>query len=224
MCRKFLSHQYISGHGIEIGALHAPLPVDKKKAVVKYVDRMNEKDLRSHYPELNDLDLVHIDYIANGELLESIADASQDFVIANHFIEHCQNTILTIKNMLRVLKPGGIIFLSVPDKRFTFDRDRDTTSLNHIINDFEKGPQVSKETHFREWVKNFHKDKDEQFIEEETQKLLSQDYSIHFHVWQKTDMDELLVFLIRSMHFNFEIEFSLRRKNSNENVYILRKL
>src|ERR1700759_1830786 len=92
--RKFLSYQYISGHGIEIGALHAPLPVNKKKAVVKYVDRMNEEDLRAHYPELKDFKLVPIDYIANGEHLESIQDASQDFVIANHFIEHCQDTIL----------------------------------------------------------------------------------------------------------------------------------
>jgi len=58
---------------------------------------MGEKELRSQYPELNDKPLVPADYIADGELLETITDNNHDFVIANHFIEHCQNTILTIK-------------------------------------------------------------------------------------------------------------------------------
>lgn len=221
--RHFLAYHYISGVGIEIGALHSPLPVDKKKAVVKYVDRMKEDELRIQYPELNNLELVSVDYVANGEMLESIKDNTQDFVIANHFIEHCQDTILTIRNMLRVTKPGGIIFFAVPDKRFTFDKEREVTSVEHILRDFEHGPQHSRERHFEEWVNALNKGSDETFQKKEKKKLMEMDYSIHFHVWEKTDMDELLVFLMKTMKFNFEIELSLRKLRSNENIYILRK-
>ena len=48
-------------------------------------------------------------------------------------------------------------------------------------------------------------------------------YSIHFHVWEKKDMDELLVYLMKVLLFDFEIELSFRPKDTNENIYILRK-
>lgn len=222
--RQYLADIYIKGEGIEIGALHLPLLVKNKDAVVKYVDRMGEKELRSQYPELNDKPLVPVDYIADGELLETIKDNSQDFVIANHFIEHCQNTILTIKNMLRVVKPGGIIFLAVPDKRYTFDKSRAVTTLSHLIEDYETGPAHGKEQHFYEWAKIFNAEKDEKSIIAYTKNLIAIDYSIHFHVWAKKDMDELLVYLMTILKFDFEIALSLRPDGSNENVYILRKV
>lgn len=46
-------------------------------------------DLREHYSELSSLDLVIVDIICDGEKLEKIENDSQDFVIANHFFEHC---------------------------------------------------------------------------------------------------------------------------------------
>jgi predicted SAM-dependent methyltransferase len=222
--RDFLSFQYIKGEGIEIGALHNPLPIRKSQAVVRYVDRLNEKDLRLQYPELNGLPLVEVDYLADGELLESIKNSSQDFVIANHFIEHCQNPILAIRNMLRVLKIGRVVFMAIPDKRYTFDLPREVTPLSHIIHDYQNGPAASKEQHFREWVKTFNGDKDETFIAEEAVKLMNFDYSIHFHVWTKKDVDELLLYLINELKFGFEIELSYRKTDSYENIYILRKL
>jgi predicted SAM-dependent methyltransferase len=222
--RQFLADIYIKGEGIEIGALHHPLQVKNKNTVVKYVDRMGEKDLRLQYPELKDESLVTVDYIADGELLETIKDNSQDFVIANHFIEHCQNTILTIKNMLRVIKPGGIIFFAVPDKRYTFDKPRAVTTLSHLIQDYETGPVHGKEQHFYEWATIFSAEKDEELLAAYTKNLIAADYSIHFHVWAKKDMDELLVYLMTVLKFDFEIALSLRPDGSNENVYILKKI
>ena len=120
--RIAVAKKFITGAGIEIGALHSPLPLPPD-AKARYVDRMAVPDLRRQYPELNALNLVDIDIIDDGERLDSIRDATQDFVIANHFIEHCQNPLLALRNMLRVLKPGGILYLAIPDKRFTFDAD-----------------------------------------------------------------------------------------------------
>ena len=65
----------------------------------------------------------------DAERLASLGDASQDFVVANHFLEHTEDPIGTMENVLRVIKPGGIAYLAVPDKRFTFDVSRDVTQI-----------------------------------------------------------------------------------------------
>jgi len=126
--------------------------------------------------------------------------------------------------MLRVIKPGGIIFLAVPDKRYTFDKSRSVTTLSHIIQDYENSPVHGKEQHFYEWAKIFSAERDEASIAAYTKNLIAADYSIHFHVWTKKDMDELLIYLMTVLKFDFEIVLSLRPDGSNENVYILKKI
>ncbi len=51
--RRQLSDSYLSGQGIETGALHHPLWVSEQ-ATVRYVDRLSREELRRHYPELSD--------------------------------------------------------------------------------------------------------------------------------------------------------------------------
>ena len=82
--RKSLAKRFIRGCGIEIGALHNPLWVPPRSRVT-YVDRMDENDLRRHYPELNDLPLVKVNIVDDGEKLTAFEPNSQDFIIANHF-------------------------------------------------------------------------------------------------------------------------------------------
>ena len=48
--REKLPARFISGDGIEIGALHEPLGVSGR-ARVRYVDRMSIAELRTHYPQ-----------------------------------------------------------------------------------------------------------------------------------------------------------------------------
>ena len=162
--REFVADTYIRGQGIEIGALHMPLGVPRS-ARVKYVDRLSVPDLRKHYPELNDKNLVEVDIIADGERLESISDATQDFVIANHFVEHCQNPIAAILNMFRVLKPGGVLYLALPDKRCSFDVDRPVTPFEHLLRDYHEGPAWSRRQHFEEWTRLVNKVLDDEEAE-----------------------------------------------------------
>ena len=80
------------GSGLEIGALQMPLRLPAG-ASVRYVDRFDVEELRSHYPELDDFELVAPDVIDDGEVLGTIPDESADFLIANHMIEHCEDPI-----------------------------------------------------------------------------------------------------------------------------------
>jgi O-antigen biosynthesis protein len=216
--REVIATTFLRGDGIEIGALHQPLRVPTT-AHVKYVDRMTVSQLRCQYPELAAEALVEPDIIENGEQLTAIGDGTQDFVIANHFLEHCQNPILTVQNLLRVLKSGAVLYLAVPDKRFTFDANRASTTIEHITQDFVQGPEWSKEQHFEEWARLVNKRSDKAQVGEEVRRLIEMDYSIHFHVWGAAELVELVATLQRFARFELE----LFQRNGFETILILRK-
>jgi predicted SAM-dependent methyltransferase len=221
--RRKLAAAYLQGRGIEIGALDQPLPLPRR-AHVTYVDRMTVPDLRRQYPELQSLALTPVNVVDNGETLASFADSSQDFVIANHFIEHCANPIAAIVAHFRVLKVGGCLFMATPDKRFTFDKCRTITPLSHFQHDYAGCPDMIKEQHFEEFVRgmnDFHQQGlTEAQIQKNTRELLAQDYSIHYHVWTAASWLEFLVSLRPLL--DFEIEVFLH--NGLETDTVLRKL
>jgi len=217
--RDCIARHFIKkGSGIEIGALHHPMQVPKG-VKVKYVDRLTLEKLREQYPELNKMQLIKADVIVDGETLEAIESFTQDFVIANHFLEHCQNPILAIENMLRVLKNSGILFLSIPDKRYTFDINRPITTYDHLVKDYTEGPEVSRRQHFEEWVRLANKVTDDTEVERQIKHLMEINYSIHFHVWTETEMIDF--FLKQKSAHDFEIELILR--NINEIIFVLKK-
>jgi len=215
-----IAERYLSGNGIEVGALHSPLEVPAN-AKVRYVDRMPVAELRKQYPELAAHELVEVDIVDDGEALSSIADASVDFVISNHMIEHCQNPIGTIEQHLRVVKPGGVMYMAIPDKQYTFDRDRPVTTLEHLIRDYTEGPQWSRKAHFEEWVRLVMKTPEAE-VAEQVEHLININYSIHFHVWTKLDFLNLLLYCKDQLFLPFEIEFS--QENGIEFIVILRKV
>jgi SAM-dependent methyltransferase len=217
--RRRLSQRYLQGAGIEIGALHRPLPV-AAGVTVTYVDRMGVAALREHYPELGDAPLVEVDVIDNGETLGAQPDACADFVIANHFIEHSEDPIGTLANHLRVIRPGGILFLAVPDRRRTFDADREPTPLEHIIRDHREGPAWSRSTHQREWAELVEKVPAGE-LDERVRWLEEHDYSIHFHVWDRAEFRELLVYARDVEGLPFALEELVA--NDHEFIAILRR-
>lgn len=214
--RASLSQQYLIGSGLEIGALHFPLPVPSS-VQVRYVDRMTEQDLRMHYPELGSESFVPIDLVDNGEVLGLVEDDSQDFVIANHFLEHCEDPISTLKTFYRVLRSGGVIYLAIPEKTSTFDRDRPVTTLEHFWADHRKGPQQSRWHHYLEWAELVDKRKND--CEEHAHQLLQKQYSIHFHVWDQSSWLLFLHSMQQTLKFRIEVMF----RHGIEIINVLRK-
>ena len=54
---------------------------------------------------------------------EGIADDSFDFVVSFQVIEHIQNDVAFLKEIHRVLKPGGKAIISTPNKKMTLTRN-----------------------------------------------------------------------------------------------------
>ncbi len=175
-----------------------------------------------------DADLAEVDVVDDGEELQAIENGSQDFIVANHFLEHTGDPIGTIVTHLGKLRPGGVLFYAVPDKRFTFDFRRETTSLEHLVRDHEEGPEASRRRHYDEWgravlgteadraMPDF-AERAEQFARE----LEGQNASIHNHTFTAASFLELLLHCRRRSEQGFEVEAFARHEV--ELVAILRK-
>ena len=185
---------------------------------------MEVEELRREYPELAGLEPDHGDVVDDGELPATIAEASQDFIVANHFLEHCENPIRTIETHLGKLKPGGVLFYAVPDKRFTFDVRRPVTPLEHMVADYEEGPERSRREHYEEWSRlvlaedgrgggavNLARARD----------LEGAAYSIHMHVWTQAEFLRLILACRERFEESFDIEAAARQ--AIEFIVVLRK-
>ena len=223
--RESVAEQFLTGRGLEIGALHNPLAVSERVSV-KYVDRFTKEKLYEHYPELRPHNLVDVDIVDDGETLSTIPENTQDFVIANHFLEHCGDPIGTLKNLIRVLNSGGVIYAAVPDRRHTFDKNRKRTSLDHLIEDHENGPMGSRRRHFEEWVRHVEPEfgrcyESENDIQTRIDELDTMDYSIHYHVWEPEDVWSFLSYGIDHLSFSATIECFTEL--NDEILFVLRK-
>jgi len=215
--RKTIARVFLRGEGIEIGALHNPLKVPRR-ARVKYVDRLSHIELAKEHPELRSK-LVRVDIVDDGETLATIPDSSQDFVIANHFVEHCQNPIGALRNMLRVLRRDGVLFLAIPDNRYTFDAGRPVTPIEHLLRDDLEGPSWSRRQHYEEWTRLVDKVPDDAGAGRHAEELMSRQAPIHYHVWSQVELLELICALRRLHAFEVELIF----KRDNEVLFVLRK-
>jgi SAM-dependent methyltransferase len=216
-----LAKESLKGAGIEVGALHNPLSVPRRVRV-RYVDRLGTEALREHYPELDGCLVVKPDIIDDGETLGKVGDSSQDFVIANHFIEHCENPINATKNFLRALRPGGVLFMAIPDKTGTFDNERPITPFSHLIKDYEQGPAWSRRDHYMEWTHLVEHVPVGMPQVEHAERLMAKSYSIHFHVWDHFAMMNFVYNLKQTVGLQFEIRCFLRNAGY-EGIFILVK-
>jgi SAM-dependent methyltransferase len=218
--RAYVASYVLHGSGIEIGAANAPVAVPSN-VHVRYVDRYTLDELRRSYPALVRPHTVSVDIIGDAESLTVLPDESEDFVIANHVIEHCEDPIGTLKGFCRFLRPDGVIFLAIPDKReCVIDQRRPLTTIDHLIQDHELGPSFSRQGHYIESAA---------FVDgKSAQELYLHAYttdvgrrSIHFHVWTAETFLEFMSAIITRYRLPLRILICL--SNNIECVVVYRK-
>lgn len=92
-------------------------------------------------------------YINEATDLSSIPTNKYDFLISSNCLEHIANPLKAVKEWIRVVKPGGVILILVPNPKKTFDHKRVVTSFEHLIDDFEKNIDETDLTHLDEILK-----------------------------------------------------------------------
>ncbi len=248
-----ISYRSLRGRGVEFGALQNPLSVNADVARVLYADRLSKRQALELFPELEE----HRGRIVEPDILfdadrDDFADLHAhefDFFIANHFIEHLVNPIRFLQGLSDVMKPGALLFLTVPEKEHTFDRLRELTSNQHLWNDYENEEKDLCNAHIREFlrnkepVNNVHPAIVKYFEDNRlplsyyngnrlplnpfTRRRLyrfHRERSIHVHVWNRTTFDDFLTWINERLNLEFEIEnCDADDSGSGEMIYLLRK-
>ena len=215
--RYKLALRYLRGVGLEAGALDRPLYLPRAVKAF-YLDRLLPADLYAHYPELAHRHF-YVSMVGDGETLDCLRDNSLDFLIANHVIEHCHDPIRALETFVSKLKPGGKIFMAVPDMTKTFDRERDETPLAHLVEDHARGPETSRSRHYMEWATRVEHLRDSVALGRANE-LSAQDYSIHFHCWTRSGFSEFL----KHLAANLPLRVVERKSWRNENIFIIEKM
>lgn len=217
--RRLLAARYLKGEGLEIGAMHCPVAVPPGVKVIYADYKSKEESIRKH-PELDPSHMVNVDLIMNGETLDEIPESSLGFVIANHMLEHCEDFVRVLKNFYRVLKPEGILFIALPDKRYTFDYRRALTPYEHIVQDHRVGPLDKRYEHYVDY-QTLVSETPLTELESEAAVTKLPHLDIHYHVWDQAGMIRLINDLRTEFALSYEIECYM--KSGVEGIFILRK-
>lgn len=183
--------KFLKGIGAEIGAFDSPVPGIKPI----YVDKFKEFGGKP----------CNADYYGEAVSLPFI-DSSLDYIVASHVLEHSANPIAALAEWHRVLRSGGIAYIVVPDKRFTWDRNRPDNSLGHMIEDFENSVTDCDSTHIDDFAfgidwGEFASISDESLIEAQRrhyaescheQVARGEEINLHFHVFSPGNFRSLI--------------------------------
>jgi len=89
-------------------------------------------------------------FVAEAGNLAGIADGEYEFVLASHVLEHVANPLRALEEWKRVVAPGGLLVVIVPDRRWTFDHRRPLTTFEHLEADYRSGVSEDDLTHLDE--------------------------------------------------------------------------
>ncbi len=86
-----------------------------------------------------------------------LPDGALDYVLSAHVIEHMPDALRALREMDRVVRPGGTLFLMVPHRDRTFDAPRPRTPLQHHLADWALRTTVASEplaplNHYHVWI------------------------------------------------------------------------
>jgi len=126
--------------GLEFGPADRPW-IPPTAPGIRYIDHLSTEELRKKYTGWSDYraeDFCEIHFVNDGRPLTEILGnwVDLDVVVASHVIEHIPNLLKWLQELGSILKPGGLLFLAAPNKRFEFDRLRRVTELVDVLSDF----------------------------------------------------------------------------------------
>jgi hypothetical protein len=111
---------------------------------------------------------------------------------------------------------GGILYLTLPDARQTFDAPRERTSVEHLLRDHRQGPEVSRRAHFKECARLI-EGHTEETLQGRIAEMEAEHLRVHFHVWEPRTFAGFLA----ALEAPFAVE--LLQASALEFIAVLRK-
>lgn len=220
------AYESLSGRGLEIGALHCPANVPAS-CVVEYCDANSKEESEKLFPEIAKNSLVEVTYIVNldEERLSEKVKPPYDFVIINHVIEHVANPVAVILELFATVRQDGIIIISAPDKDFTFDKPRQLTPFNHLLDEYHRGVTVVDDSHYLDFIRCAAPDVvssgDKDLLA--VALLAARERREHVHVWTSNSFLEFLNELFTCFKLDVAVEFISEAKDNNFECFVVLK-
>lgn len=142
-----LRRQYVSnlrwpfGAVLELGPFDNPVFSRKIGDEVKYLDWFSKEELAEMHksnPNRNFDRLPEIDFVVKDHQFAQYIGERFDLISGSHVLEHIPDLISWLNQLEELLADGGQIFLSVPDRRYTFDYFREVSEATAIIRAYEE--------------------------------------------------------------------------------------
>lgn len=89
-------------------------------------------------------------FIAEASALEGIDRGTYEFLVSSNCLEHVANPLKALQEWIRVVKPGGLLLLVLPNKTANFDHRRPTTTFAHLLEDYRCDTSEDDMTHLSE--------------------------------------------------------------------------
>ncbi|WP_244748323.1 methyltransferase domain-containing protein [Mesorhizobium sp. 131-3-5] len=126
-----------NGRGIEIGASYSPILPKAEGYKTLVVDHTDADGLRSKYAAIG-VDVSRLETVDaiddGGEFRQlDLTGKGFDFIVASHVFEHLTDPVHFLQRCERALKPGGRVYLLIPDRRYTFDYLRPSCTAGHLL-------------------------------------------------------------------------------------------
>jgi SAM-dependent methyltransferase len=127
--------------GIEVGPWFAPIAPKKEGYNCWALDLFDAETLRrraqsdpeapkERIPEIEEVDLIGSATAIADLVAARGALGTFDYIISSHNLEHLPDPIRFLQGCEKVLKPGGILSMAIPDRRVCFDYFRPHTTLS----------------------------------------------------------------------------------------------
>lgn len=92
-------------------------------------------------------------FIKDATDLCGIESGTYDFLISSNCLEHVANPLKALEEWIRVVKSSGILLIILPNKANSFDHRRETTTFEHLTNDYKVNMLENDLTHLDEILK-----------------------------------------------------------------------
>lgn len=230
-----LKHTDLSGLGLELGPYDQPT-VFKSEAQVRYLDWKNREQLvrECTHPDLIE-QIPEIDYVVESNRYGDYISDKFDYIIANHVMEHAPNMIQWLADLGAMMNDGGILFLALPDKKFSFDKYRQDTALSHFVAEYLAGVeaiprehQIECEIYYDEaFVNRPMNVRDKLNLDRIAQKLKAPPHvGIHSHVFDSDTIESKVlkpILMMGFLTFNLVDFVPARGETGGEMIIVLRK-
>lgn len=130
--------------GIEIAPWHTPLVPRKRGYNALTLDILDGAALRARAEQDPDVPREKIADIDDVDLLGSATEIAAlvgargelgcyDYIVSSHNFEHLPNPVKFLRGCSEVLRKGGVLIMSIPDKRACFDYFRPHSTTGEFI-------------------------------------------------------------------------------------------